>query len=163
MGLLAWLFGTNAPQRTDASAQSPTATVVRNQPMVMEKYPRVVTELRSFPTNGVGELRYQDTLIAIFGPYARVKQKYLSNALLELEPSNPHDSNAVMIKIKGQKVAYLARADAVRVGSSMRSAGHAAVLCEALVSGGWRTNQHDTGPYGVFLRIPKRGEIVFAA
>lgn len=81
--------------------------------------------------------------------------------MIECEPANHHDPNAIMVKIQGRKVGYLSREQAQRVGQQMREAGLKAATCLARVRGGWRTNQYDEGHYGVNLAIPNLGRIDF--
>jgi hypothetical protein len=109
----------------------------------------------------VGESHYQQALIAICGPHTRVGHDETFSAVIELEPSNPYDSNAVVVKIHGRVVGYLPREQATRVGSQLREEGLFGVGCIARVRGGWRTNQYDEGHFGVQLAIPQRGWIDF--
>lgn len=111
--------------------------------------------------HAVGESHYQNALIAICGAYSRYGEEARYEAAIEREPANPHDPNAIMVKIGGRKVGYLPREQAERVGEQMREAGLSAALCSARVRGGWRTNQYDEGHYGVQLAIPTYGWIDF--
>lgn len=111
----------------------------------------------------VGESRFQDNLVAIFGPHGRQERRERAEAVLRPEPDNAHDPNAVAVYIKGLQVGYLPRAQAARVGRAMASAGLASVKVRACSIGGWRTNQHDEGSYGVVLALPLRGRLPFEA
>lgn len=102
---------------------------------------------------------YQDALHRICGGFSRQGHKMAVEASLELEPTNPHDANAVRITISGLKVGYLPRAQAERVASFMGSNGFGALVCNAQINGGWRTNQYDSGFFGVRLGVPNRGTI----
>lgn len=103
----------------------------------------------------VGESNYQNALIAICGQHTRYGTDLELEARIELEPWNPHDPNAVVVKIEGHTVGYLPRDQAARVGGQMRDENLSGAACGARVRGGWRTNQYDTGHYGVYLAIPE--------
>lgn len=160
MGLLSWLFGRKqeAPEPKD-----------KLQPLVFETprparhnaissgTPKARVRWRegSFPMEVVGESNYQPALIGICGPHSRYGHDQKHAAVIELEPSNAHDPNAVVVKILGRVVGYLPREQALRVGSQMREEDLTAADCVARVQGGWRTNQHDEGDFGVRLAIPQ--------
>jgi hypothetical protein len=143
MGLFSFLFGRTKPHPAPRS----------------RKKPLVKWREGSFPMEVVGESQYQDALIAVCGPHTRHGHDEEYEALLELEPDNQYDANAVRVSISRRKVGYLSREQADRVGSQMRDGGLDAVFCNARVRGGWRTNQYDEGHYGVFLSIPNQGWI----
>ncbi|WP_395517545.1 HIRAN domain-containing protein [Pseudorhizobium flavum] len=109
----------------------------------------------------VGESSFQDALIAICGRHTRHGHEGVYEALLVPEPTNRHDPNAIMVQVKGRLVGYLPREQAVRVGEQMRESGLRSARCMARIRGGWRTNQHDEGDYGVQLAIPNQGWIDF--
>ncbi|MEX2693640.1 HIRAN domain-containing protein [Rhizobium mongolense] len=109
----------------------------------------------------VGELSYQDALIAICGRHTRRSHEGEYQAAIEREPTNPHDPNAIVVKIAGRTVGYLPREQHAHVGVQMLEAGIGKAECRARVRGGWRTNQHDEGHYGVCLAIPNWGWIDF--
>lgn len=115
----------------------------------------------SFPMNAVGESNYQAALVRICSGHNRYGHDVELPATIALEPSNPYDSNAVVVKIQGKVVGYLPREQALRVGAQMREEGLHYVSCGALIVGGWRTNQYDEGSFGVRLAIPTRGWIDF--
>jgi hypothetical protein len=138
MGLLSFLFGS---------------------PKKLDLHNRVIWKDGSFPMEVVGESNYQDVLQEICGGFSRHGHDKAVEACLELEPTNPHDANAVRITIAGATVGYLPRAQAERVSSFMRSNGFNPLVCDALINGGWRTNQHDSGFFGVRLGVPNRGPI----
>ena len=166
MGLLSWLFGRR---------KEPPATEDKLPPLAFDTPPpqvrgamspsvpraRVRWRDGSFPMEVVGESNYQQALIAICGPHNRHGHYQEDLAVIELEPSNPHDANAVVVKMLGRVVGYLPREQAERVGSQMREEGLSIAACKARVQGGWRTNQYDEGHYGVQVAIPQRGWIDF--
>lgn len=138
MGLLSFLFGS---------------------PKKLKRQSFVVWKDGSFPMEVVGESNYQNALHRVCGGFSRQGHDKVVEACLELEPTNPHDDNAVRITISGLTVGYLPRAQAERVASFMRSNGFNPLVCDALINGGWRTNQHDSGFFGVRLGVPNRGAI----
>ncbi|WP_373568660.1 HIRAN domain-containing protein [Paracoccus actinidiae] len=109
--------------------------------------------------NAVGESQYQGALQRLCGPHSRYGHHLEVTATLVREPHNPHDQNAVAVEIQNMKVGYLSRDDARRVGGQMDEEGLVRVDCKALIAGGWRTNQHDEGSFGVRLAIPNWGWI----
>lgn len=138
MGLLSFLFG--SPKK------------LRPQNFVVWRHD-------SFPMEVVGESSYQDALHRICCGFSRQGHQKAVEATLELEPTNPHDANAVRITISGLNVGYLPRAQSERVASFMRSNGFRSLICDAQINGGWRTNQYDSGFFGVRLGVPNRGAI----
>jgi hypothetical protein len=78
-----------------------------------------------YAINVVGEASYQRELIKVSG--SRTKDGSLSSftksADLVAEPTNPHDRNAVAVRIDGLTVGYLSRADAVQFHEVMERLG----------------------------------------
>ncbi|MEP3345229.1 MAG: hypothetical protein ABJN34_10300 [Litoreibacter sp.] len=155
----------SAPRQRVEKLPSPAAgssqSVLNNYANPNSAKANIVWRDGSFPLEVVGESNYQRELVSICGRYTRLGYDAEHSALMKLEPSNPHDSNAVVVKIKGQTVGYLPRQQAVRVGTQMKEVRLTEVNCNARVRGGWRTNQHDEGSYGVRLAVPTRGLIDF--
>lgn len=123
--------------------------------------PRVVGRADSFPMEAVGENNYQEALGRICGGHTRDGHDYRVTAFLVPEPANRYDPNAVRVLIDGHLVGYLAREQATRVAGRLRDLGlsERGVTCAATIRGGWRTNQHDAGHFGVKLGVPTRGVI----
>lgn len=160
MGLFSWLFGKSDNQGERAeSAASP------QQPKFQSARPAALKRIQwregSFPMEAVGESNYQSALKSLCGAHTRDGYDVEFEAMIEREPTNAYDANAIMVLIKGKKVGYLPREQAERVGSQMASQGVTAVRCRARVRGGWRTNQYDEGNFGVRLAIPNRGDLAF--
>ena len=158
MSILSWLFG--KPKAPVVVSPAPKHTPERLQRRSAMR--RVVRTTKSFGMEVVGESNYQDALIEICGKHTRLGYDGEHQALLVLEPTNAYDPNAVMVMIEAKRVGYLAREQAKRVGSAMKSAGIDRAICDARIQGGWRTNQHDEGHYGVKLAVPGRGDISFS-
>jgi hypothetical protein len=55
----------------------------------------------------VGESNYQQALVEICGPHSRYGHDQEQAALVELEPSNPHDPDAVVVKMGAWSAIYL--------------------------------------------------------
>jgi hypothetical protein len=104
--------------------------------------------------NVAGESHYQDALREIVGPGAEGEVAVDTEALLVPEPSNPHDSNAVMVQIDGKLVGYLPREEAVAYGPALKELGGRGRTgaCEARIAG--RGGEAGTSNLGVFLRLP---------
>jgi hypothetical protein len=115
----------------------------------------------SFPMQVVGESYCQDALIAICGRHTRYGYEGEHVASLRRDTRNTHDPDAVEVVIDGRRVGYLEREQARRVSSQLNDANLSAVRCKARIRGGWRTNQHDEGHYGVALSVPNMGWIDF--
>jgi hypothetical protein len=104
----------------------------------------------------VGESKYQGTLKRICGgrTYDGVHKKV--TATLVLEDANPHDREAVCVKVGRQRVGYLTRENARQYRAKLKEAGHPGVLatCDALIVGGWDRGGGDVGYFGVRLDLP---------
>ena len=124
---------------------------------------RVVTDLVGFPLEVVGESNYQNALSKIFhSPDVEVDsnsfdddglelESVLTLAVLVREPRNPYDKNAVAVTIKSSLVGYLKKDQAARVSGQMDSAKLKRFECKAKIIG--------PDIFGVFLKVPKFGEI----
>ena len=95
----------------------------------------------------VGVSHYQDALRAITGRTGDEQVRVEKVAVLAPEPDNPHDPDAVAVKIDGQLVGYLSRDENKRWGDVARS--EHAIGAEAFISG-----REGVGVMGVFLRLP---------
>lgn len=159
MGVLSWLFG----QKSNRNLAVKLGEKERSgHPETSNKLTaQVQWRLGSFPMSVVGESYYQGALIAICGPHTRRGHDGEYPASIELEPANRHDPNAVLVKIDQRTVGHLPREQAERVSAQMVCDGVVVANCNARVRGGWRTNQHEVGHYGVWLAIPNWGWIDF--
>lgn len=101
----------------------------------------------------VGESRFQGALTAIAGGKRRESQSITTNAVVEREPQNSFDRNAVKVLIAGQLVGYLSREDAARYAPAMDAAALEALPCPAEIRGGWRSGG-DEGHFGVVVWLP---------
>jgi hypothetical protein len=108
----------------------------------------------------VGESHYQPALEDVCG---RRGQSWTEvncevTALLVPEPSNPHDSNAVMVTVSGRHVGYLSRSDAKSYADVIALAYELGAHpgCRALICG--RDEGSETRNLGIFLDLapPKK-------
>jgi hypothetical protein len=136
-GLLSRLFARSSPRRP-ARLETLEATL----------YPG------DDPVEVVGESRYQDALWKIVGGRHADPVRYETEAVLEPEPDNPYDPNAIKVLIGGAVVGYLSREDAAAfrpglLGLIEASPTGRVALEASIVGGGPRTE--GIGFLGVFL------------
>lgn len=82
----------------------------------------------------VGEASYQPALRSVVG---RGEVRHYCIANVSLEDNSPHDSMAVVVRIDGNTVGYLSRADARRYRRRI-SPSIAPIDCPAIIVGGGR-------------------------
>ena len=104
----------------------------------------------------VGESNYQQALSDLCGGHSRGGHQLHARAELVPEPSNRYDENAVRVDIDGRTVGYLKRDHAARYVKRLLEDGRSGEVLNvrAYITGGWRTNQHDEGHFGVQLETP---------
>ena len=100
----------------------------------------------------VGESQYQDALRSLCGSQSWEDVRFDCVAVLVPQPTNPHDSNAVMVQVGAKLVGYLSRGDAVNYQVLIQEALPRVIQCEARIAG--RGPGGDTSNLGVFLRLP---------
>lgn len=115
----------------------------------------------SFPTEVVGESNYQRAIMAECGSHTRYGVEHECVATVRPDPNNRFDANAIEVLIGGQRVGFLNREEAPRIKEALAAVGLGSATCGARISGGWRTNQHDEGQFGVRLAIPGWGPLDF--
>ena len=87
----------------------------------------------------VGESFQRDHLTALVRAHnAFEKGEIYSTAVLELEPTNPFDSNAVKVVVEGTQVGYIPKFDSPAVTEMIKNSGKS--VYEAPVRIGWDTN-----------------------
>jgi HIRAN domain len=132
------LLGKSSADETATSVTEIDATVYRGD----------------LPLEVVGESRYQDVLWTIVGGQTANPVRFGTVAVLDPEPNNPYDSNAIRVLVHGQVVGYLSRDDAAiyRPGvlRLMREAPTGRVALEAWIIGGGQ-RRDGVGFLGVFL------------
>jgi hypothetical protein len=111
-----------------------------------------------FACEVVGESKYQHHLERIAGGRTEDSAELRKKAVLALEDDNPHDKNAVCVRIDGLRVGYLPRTMAKmyrkRLAEKNAPIGH--YWCEAIIVGGWDRGD-DRGHFGVRLDLPIEG------
>ena len=150
MSIFSFLFGSKSSKENKIKEQRLKAPV---------SGPHVVTNLKSYPSEIVGESFYQNNLKIITGGFKRDSQTHDLPGLISLDPDNQYDKNAVRVDIEGKIVGFLPKDQALRVGAIMKDQGVTCAAVDARIRGGWRTNQHDEGQFGVCLRMPTTGWI----
>ena len=102
-----------------------------------------------FDQDVVGEEHYQEALIRIAGPYTQKGHRVRCEAVLYLQPDNPHDGNAIRIEIDGSTVGYISRYQAPTLRRQMQRLGIGngqRVTVDAAIGGGRIGTR-----YGVYL------------
>lgn len=102
----------------------------------------------------VGESHYQDALWRIVGGQSRDPVRFETYAVLVPDPANPHDPNAIEVRVDSELVGYLSREDAAAYRPGLlrlmeMSANQLVALHAAIVGGGPRPG--GIGYLGVFL------------
>lgn len=156
MGLWNWLFGKPDSGSSTEKSTETDRRIRSGRPMANVKWRQ-----NSFPLEAVGESNYQLALKEICGGHSRDGWELEVDARLEREPTNPYDPNAIAVTINGRTVGYVPRDQAKRLASQMAEDGIDQAACKGLIVGGWKTNQHDSGHFGVRLAVPKRGWVDF--
>lgn len=98
-----------------------------------------------------GESNYQDTLVRVAGKHTKEGRTVEVDAVLFLEPNNPHDRNAIRVEIGGKPVGYIPREDAPEMRTALKQIGIVdghRVGVDAVIVGG-RIGES----YGVWLDI----------
>jgi hypothetical protein len=94
----------------------------------------------------VGTSHYQDALLELSGRAADEEIRVEKIAIFVPEPDNPHDPNAIAVRIEGRLVGYLSRDENRRWLDVVKGN---VVGCEAMIAG-----KAGTTGLGVFLRLP---------
>ncbi len=170
MGLLSFLFGKKKTEPDVRRSEDldrildnvkPREDRPKPAPSAGTDTPFIKYRKGAFPMEVVGESNYQAAFVSVCGEPNRNGYDEEFHASIRLEPENEYDPNAVMVDIYGQKVGYLPRAQAARVGAQMRQAGIKEAYCRANVRGGWKRSRSDQGAFGVWLAIPPRADLEF--
>jgi hypothetical protein len=102
----------------------------------------------------VGTSHYQPALAEITGRKGDEEIRFETTATLVPEPDNPHDANAIAVRVANRLVGYLSRDENPRwqeVVKILADQGHLAAA-EAMIAG--RAPGGGTSNLGVFLRLP---------
>ena len=111
---------------------------------------------RGFNQEIVGEAAFQVALRRIAGPKSEHSKNTVVNAVLICQTDNPHDPNAVAVKIAGMMVGFLSREDAklFRAELSTLDASLPDCFIDAKIVGGW-LDEDSEGSYGVKLKLKR--------
>ena len=104
----------------------------------------------------VGEAAHVDALEAVAGGRTWAGPRHrLVSAALESEPANPHDPDAVRVRVGGETVGYLPRDDAPRFRALVTelAARHHAAIARARLTGGWDRGPRGRGALGIELDV----------
>jgi hypothetical protein len=109
-----------------------------------------------FECEVVGESHYQQALGQLVGGKTSEGHEFACLALLEREPANRHDGNAVTVSIGGYKVGYLSRPHAAVMATVFKKHRLDAAQADAVIVGGWSRGKGRApeGHFGVRLDIP---------
>jgi hypothetical protein len=120
--------------------------------------PRSVTlaHTRGFTHEIVGEASYQANLAKIAGSKTEQSANHECLAILECDDNNPHDANAIAVKIDNRLVGYLPRNEAKTYRDKLRTIDAKMLNAEvrAKIVGGWK-NDEDEGHFGVKLNLKR--------
>lgn len=110
----------------------------------------------TFSVDVVGVTQYQPAIEAAARAREDGARTLTLDAVLMLEDSNPHDSNAVLVQINGRSVGYLKRETARRYRRDLEAAGHPRIIarCKARIVGGFEKPDGQRATYGVKLDLP---------
>lgn len=104
----------------------------------------------------VGEAAHVDALEAVAGGRTWAGPRHrLVSAALESEPANPHDPDAVRVRVGGETVGYLPRYDTPRFRALVTglAARHDAAIARARLTGGWDRGSRGRGALGIELDV----------
>jgi hypothetical protein len=108
----------------------------------------------------VGESHYQSDLEALAGGRSEEGAHQLCAALLEPEPDNPYDKNAVRVKVRSRTVGYLSQDVAPDFVAALQANGFASAACEAVIVGGWHRPGQANGHFGLRLNASMPFDLV---
>lgn len=160
LGFVFWLFSKPGKQhqeskwmtnRQDAETKVPTPPVIPRSPKtnsvpvsrpvndrVYEK--ARVNSKTSYNYDIVGESYRRENLLEIINNHDAISiGKLHVEAILDPEPSNPFDENAVKVLIDGKHVGYIPKSDSKRVSNLISESGLDSMKVKARI--GWDKNQ----------------------
>lgn len=101
----------------------------------------------------VGESYRQGALESIAGPKGSTGKEVECTAVVSRERNNPHDPNALVVRINKKKVGYISRQDNKRLIAELGDEGFPLTV-PAIIVGGWKTRESE-GSFGVRLALPE--------
>lgn len=106
----------------------------------------------------VGESHRQPQLAEVAGAKTEDGVDVEVTAMLQHDPHNLHDSNAIKVVVGGRHVGFVPRDDAAELANILRERGMAreTLLAKGRITGGWRRFRGgtvDEGSYGIRLDV----------
>lgn len=178
MGVMSWFFRAVTGRRDDAAPVEPSATEIKvtvlcdavppslppeatslpatpsTEPLASTSRPLHWSPTGEFPLFGIGTSNYEAALAALAQNPKGANALVFCTASLVPEDTNPHDPNAVMVAIEGQKVGYLPRAYAQVFRGYFEKFGLPiqVTTCDAVLSNGLKTADYQYA-YSIELDI----------
>lgn len=114
---------------------------------------------RAYDYDVVGEEHRRDAVLRIVSAASdeeKARREAYRVAILEREPSNPYDKDAVKVTVDGEHVGYLPRKDAPHFGDFIEQVRKAGGTCGVRALVQWH-GERPTGPVEVRLDLPHPG------
>lgn len=127
----------------------------RNKPKYQKSYDIALRSSNQYDFEIVGEASYQNNLASIAGPKASQSKELYLEAIIEAEPNNQYDKNAIRVSIDNKTVGYFDRETAKEFKRECQRKGFTdktTFKANAVVVGGWK-DKNSQGSYGVKLDI----------
>lgn len=89
----------------------------------------------------VGEASYQNNLASIAGAKIEQSKELYVEAIIEAEPNNQYDKNAIRVSIDNKTVSYFDRETAIDFKQEYKSKGYSdttSFKTNAVIVGGWK-------------------------
>lgn len=136
------------------SRSHPSSYYYRNEmPAPLPDLPLIMGD-GLFTYHLAGAAHYQDTLERIVGGRREASVYFRVNAVLSSEPDDPHNSNAVVIRIDGEKAGHVRKQDNLTLRHQLDALGFPGdVQCRAEIAGGWDHGRGDVGMFGLRLDL----------
>lgn len=158
--LFGWLFKRDEPPIIDEKWSMPYAKTELGRPSAVNPMKgRIRVPMKgngTFSFDIVGESNYQVALEKISGRKTAEGKSFKCLAEVMHEPENPHDPNAVVVKIDGSVVGYFSKPDAKDYFTQIGESGKVNVRSPvtAMIVGGSKTKSRE-GHYGVKLDVTR--------
>ncbi|MES2494645.1 MAG: hypothetical protein V4618_00895 [Pseudomonadota bacterium] len=111
---------------------------------------------RGFTFEVAGESYYQEALSEICGGACSGGHKLVVDAYLTVEHGNPHDQNAVAVHVGGHIVGRVPKSIALTVRNEVLAiSSTGAARCKGKIVGGWKSDDGDTGHFGIKLSVSR--------
>lgn len=110
----------------------------------------------------VGEASYQDAISDLVGGHQEGGVNCPCDVVISPEPENRFDAGAIVVRVDGERVGYIARGqtDAFRAELARLGLAGQSVMAPGEIVGGWDDGDDDVGDFGVRMTIRPPFEIV---